>query len=157
MGIDNQINMPPDPEIIFRQFLLDQTPITDLVGTRIATRLPAEPTLPFVVAMNNGSSVLDATSQTAINSSTMRINCFAGRWGGDGTKAEPDYSTASNVAQAIYKELFRQENIYVTTSGGTQAKIYSFNIVEAPTRVEEPDLLIANFSIMADMMYRYSE
>ena len=46
-GLVSASNMPPDPEIIARAWCLEKTSITDLVGTRIATRLPQNPTLPF--------------------------------------------------------------------------------------------------------------
>jgi len=150
-------NMPPDAEIIFRQWLLDQTAITDLISTRVATRLPLEPTLPFVVITNRGSALINPTSQTAINESDFSIDCYAGRWGGDGTKPEPDYSTASNVAQVISSQIFKAGSSMVETSGGTKAKIYGFEITSMPTRVEEEEILVANFSIGVTMFYRHSE
>ena len=39
----------PDAEILFRTWAASQTSITDLVSTRIATRLPNSGTLPFLV------------------------------------------------------------------------------------------------------------
>lgn len=155
-GIENA-NMPPDAEIIFRQWLLDQTAITDLVSTRIATRLPLEPTLPFVVITNRGSVLSNPQSQVAINETDLTVDCYAGRWGGDGTKPEPDYATASNVAQVISSEIFKAGSSMVTTSGGTKAKIYGFTIDSMPTRVEESEILVANFSLGLTMIYRYSE
>lgn len=150
-------NMPPDPEIIFRQWLLDQTTVTDLVGTRVATRLPVEPTLPFVVITALGNVPTNPGSQVALNDADITIDCFAGRWGGDGTKAEPDYATASNLAQVIYQALFKVGSSYVTTSGGTKAKIYGFEVTNAPVRIEESEVLVANFNVGCTMTYRYSE
>lgn len=155
-GIENP-NMPPDAEIIMRQWILDKSSITDLVGTRVATRLPLEPTLPFIVITNRGSLLLNPESQAAIGQANFSIMSYAGRWGGDGTKSEPDYNTASNVAQALFKEFFKAGSSIVTTSGGTKSKIYGFTVDSAPTRVEEPELLIANFSQDISMFYRYSE
>ena len=37
---DQSQKVPPDAEIIARQWALSQTAITDIVGTNIATRLP---------------------------------------------------------------------------------------------------------------------
>ena len=37
-GIASNSNLPPDPEILTRAWCLEKTGITDIVGTRIATR-----------------------------------------------------------------------------------------------------------------------
>lgn len=153
----NNASVPPDPEIIYRQYLLDQTAITDLVSTRIATRLPQSPTLPFIVIRNGGSAFTNPASQVGILSTTMIANCYAGRWGGDGTKSEPDYTTASNVAQALFKNLHNAGSAFVETSGGTKAKIYGFELASGPARIEEDELLIANFELIVEMTYRHSE
>ena len=155
-GIASNSNLPPDPEILTRAWCLEKTGITDIVGTRIATRLPQNPTLPFLVITNGGGSLLEPGSQTAISSHSMIFNCYAGRWGGSGTKAEPDYTTASNLAQAVFKELFIESNNQVTTGRGTKAFIYGYDVRGTPARVEEPDLLIANFEITAAVTYRAS-
>ena len=42
------INLP-DSEILFRTWATSQSVITDIVSTRIATRLPSNATLPFAV------------------------------------------------------------------------------------------------------------
>ena len=46
---DQTQKVPPDAEIIARQWALSQTIITDIVGTNIATRLPRGSALPFLV------------------------------------------------------------------------------------------------------------
>ena len=155
-GISSASNLPPDPEITARAWCLEKTAITDLVGTRIATRLPQNPTLPFLVITNGGGSMLNPESQAAISGVSMIFNCYAGRWGGSGSKAEPDYTAASNLAQAVYKELFIESGNQVTTSGGTKALIYGFQIQSTPVRVEESEMMIANFELVALMTYRAS-
>ena len=45
---DQSQKVPPDAEIIARQWALSQTAITDIVGTNIATRLPRGSALPFL-------------------------------------------------------------------------------------------------------------
>ncbi len=155
-GISSASNFPPDAEIIVRAWCLEKTSITDIVSTRIATRLPQSPTLPFLVITNEGGFFEGQGSQTAIATTVINFNCYAGRWGGSGNKGEPDYTTASNLAQAVLKELFIESNNQVTTSGGTKAFIYGFDVRSTPARIEEPDLLIANFSINAAMTYRAS-
>ena len=103
-GLISGTNIPPDAEIIARAWALSKTSITDIVSQRVATRLPANPTLPFLVIEKTGGSLIDEDSQIAINGDDIVFNCFAGRYGGDNSKGEPDYTTASNLANAIYKE-----------------------------------------------------
>ena len=40
-------NSAPDAEVTFRAWAINRTPITNICGTRIATRLPRNATLPF--------------------------------------------------------------------------------------------------------------
>ena len=61
-GVNSNMNVPPDPEIVARAWALSKTSITDVVGTRIATRLPQGATMPFVVVENGGSGLLDEDS-----------------------------------------------------------------------------------------------
>ena len=156
-GITNLTNLPPDPEIVFRAWMFSKTAITDQVGTRIATRLPAEATLPFVVIRAEGNGLLDTSSQSGIGLAAMRILVYAGRWGSDGTKPEPDFATASDIAQIIYKQCFIESNTQVTTSGGTKSHIYSLDVATAPIRSESRELQVAVFDMSIDMTYRYSE
>lgn len=155
-GLVANTNLPPDPEIIARAWCLEKTNITNIVGTRIATRLPQNPTLPFLVITNGGGNIIDSGSQAAISNQSMIFNCYAGRWGGSGSKGEPDYTTASNLAQAVFKELFIEANEQVTTSSGIKGWIYGFEIQSTPTRIEESETLVANFEVVALMTYRAS-
>ena len=155
-GLASNSNLPPDPEIIARAWCLEKTAITNIVGTRIATRLPQNPTLPFLVITNGGGNLLDASSQAAISQQSMIFNCYAGRWGGSGSKGEPDYTTASNLAQVVFKELFIESNEKVTTASGVDGWIYGFEIQTTPTRVEEAETMVANFEVVALMTYRAS-
>lgn len=155
-GLSSASNLPPDSEIIVRAWCLEKTSITDIVGTRVATRLPQNPTLPFLVIRNNGGFMEGQGSQTAIATNSISFFCYAGRWGGSGNKGEPDYTTASNLAQAVFKELFIESNNQVTTSGGTKAFIYGYDVQGTPARIEEPELLLANFEVIASMTYRAS-
>lgn len=155
-GVDSNMNVPPDPEIVARAWALSKSSITDIVGTRIATRLPQGASMPFLVIENGGSSLLDEDSQAAVNLTVINFSCYAGRWGGSGSKGEPDYTTASNLAQAVFKELFIEANEQVTTSSGIKGWIYGFEIQSTPTRIEESETLVANFEVVALMTYRAS-
>tara|TARA_R100000353_G_scaffold34995_1_gene27916 strand:- start:350 stop:826 length:477 start_codon:yes stop_codon:yes gene_type:complete len=155
-GVDSATSMPPDPEIVLRTWLLSKSTITNEISQRVATKLPQNPTLPFVVIENQGNLLSDPASQAPINIATLAIYVYAGRWGGDGTKPEPDYSTASNIAQIIYKELFTESRVEVLSNGGVNAVIYGFEIAVAPVRIENRERQIAEFQITANMTYRYT-
>tara|TARA_Y100001963_G_C6788267_1_gene454124 strand:+ start:4112 stop:4582 length:471 start_codon:yes stop_codon:yes gene_type:complete len=147
--------VPPDAEIIFRAWLLSKTSITNLVGTRVATRLPRDAEMPFVTYQRAGGILLRPTSQVHMQSAIIPVQCFAGQWGGDGTTSAPDYGKAMEVANAIVKECFNMENEYVTTgTTTTRAKIVGFDIPQLPARVNEVATGLGRYDIGLAMMYR---
>jgi hypothetical protein len=147
--------VPADAEIIFRQFLLNKTDVTDLVDTRIATRLPRDAEMPFVTFQRAGGVLLRPTSQVHMQSAVIPVQCFAGQWGGDGTTSAPDYGKAMEVANAIVGVCFNMENEYITTSDtNTRAKIIGFDIPTLPSRVNENQTGLGRYDIGVAMMYR---
>jgi len=42
-----EMNFPPDAEIIFREWAINTTDITNVCSSRVATRLPRNAELPF--------------------------------------------------------------------------------------------------------------
>ena len=95
--------VPPDAEIIFREFIISQTEITDLIGSRVATNLPRDAELPFLVYVRGGGTLVRPTSQVHLQSAVIPCIAFAGQWGGDGTKNQPDYGGAMELANLIIK------------------------------------------------------
>ena len=158
--------VPPDAEIIFRKFLLSKTPVTDLVSTRISTRLPrngnsaflgnlVDAELPFLVFVRAGGILVRPSSQAHIQSAIFPIIAYAGQWGGDATKANPDYGGAMQLANTIIQECFNMENEYITTDDSTtRAKIYGFDIIQMPTRVEEVASGLGRYDFSVGMTYR---
>ncbi len=147
--------VPPDAEIIFRQFLLAKTGITDLVSSRIATRLPRDAELPFLVFIRAGGILVRPTSQAHIQSAIFPMIAYAGQWGGDDTKANPDYGGAMELANAVIQECFNMENEYVTTaSSSTRAKIYGIDILQMPTRIDEVATGLGRYDFSVGMTYR---
>ena len=147
--------VPPDAEIIFRQFLLSKTGVTDLVSSRIATRLPRDADLPFLVFIRAGGILVRPTSQAHIQSAIFPIISYAGQWGGDSTKANPDYGGAMELANAVIQECFNMENEYVTTAEtNTRAKIYGFDILQMPTRIDEVATGLGRYDFSVGMTYR---
>ena len=153
---DQTQKVPPDAEIIARQWALSQIIITDIVGTNIATRLPRGYALPFLVLFRAGGALINPRSDAHIQNALLPMECYAGRWGGSGNdKPFADYSTAMSLANAVIQAAFNYSNGYITTSdSNTRAKIYGFEIVQFPTRVEEVSTGLGRYSIALAMTYR---
>ena len=75
-GVDSATSMPPDPEIVLRTWLLSKSTITNEISQRVATKLPQNPTLPFVVIENQGNLLSDPASQAPINIATLAIYVY---------------------------------------------------------------------------------
>ena len=63
-GMRDQTQLvPPDAEIVARKWALEQSIITDICSTNIATRLPRNASLPFLLESKNvdakGTSILE--------------------------------------------------------------------------------------------------
>ena len=153
---DQTQKVPPDAEIIARQWALSQTIITDIVGTNIATRLPRGSALPFLVLFRAGGALINPRSDAHIQNALLPMDCYAGRCCGSGNdKPFADYSTAMSLANAVIQAAFNYSNGYITTSdSNTRAKIYGFEIVQFPTRVEEVSTGLGRYSIALAMTYR---
>lgn len=154
--LDTSQSAPPDAEIILRKWMLGQTSITNLVGTRIATRLPRGADLPFVTLFRAGGNLVNPFSEVHMQSALMPIDCYAGKWGGTNDTSTPDYSTAYSVANTIVQAAFNYSNGYITSDDDTplRAKIYGFQIVQTPSRIEETATGLGRYSITLSMIYR---
>ena len=147
--------VPPDAEIIFRDFLLSKTPVTNLISQRIATNLPRDAEMPFLVFVRAGGTLVRPTSQVHIQAAVLPCIAFSGEWGGDNTKSTPDYGGAMTLANTIIQECFNAENEYVSTdTTNTRAKIYGFDIVQMPTRINEVTTGLGRYDFGISMMYR---
>ena len=58
--------VPPDAEIIFRQFLLSKSDVTDLVGTRIDMRITRDDEMVFVTIKRAGGILVRQNSQVKV-------------------------------------------------------------------------------------------
>lgn len=138
----------PDSEILVRTWALSKSSITDLISNRIATNLPSEPTLPFVVLTLLGGSV-NNNSDALVAEADIQFDVYAGNWGGDNTKNKPDYATAFNVCSVIMQEAFAQKGQKYSTGF-----IYGFTITQAVTRMDEEGIGLARYRFDATMTYR---
>ena len=150
-------NSAPDAEVVFRAWCLERTDITDICGTRIATRLPRNAQLPFLTFYRGGGVPVFPRSDVLIEEAIFPINCFAGRWGENGTTAQADYAQAYSLAAAVQQAAFNESNDAITLSDGTKAFIYAFDILDGISRIEETETGLGLYTITVGMTYRYDE
>ena len=148
------MKFPPDGEIIFREWAVNNTIITDVCSTRIATRLPRNAELPFLTFFVAGGDMVSPKGDAAIGNVVIQINAFAGRWGG-GSGSQPDYATAYQLANAVAEASFKTAKTLVhTPTSETKAVIYGFDVLEMPSRVEETDTGLGLYRLSLNMYYR---
>jgi len=150
----DNMNFPPDAEIIFREWAVNTTFITNVCSTRVATRLPRNAELPFLTFFNAGGGMISNTSDAAIASALIQVNAFAGRWGGS-SSSQPDYATAYQLANAVAEGAFKTGLTKVQTTGtDTEAMIVGFDVVTLPERIEETDTGLGHYQLSLNMYYR---
>lgn len=148
------MKFPPDGEIIFREWAVNNTIITDVCSTRVATRLPRNAELPFLTFFVAGGDMVSPRGDAAIGNVVVQINAFAGRWG-SGSGSQPDYATAYQLANAVAEAAFKTAKTLVhTPTSETKAVIYGFEVLEMPSRVEETDTGLGHYQLSLSMYYR---
>jgi len=141
----------PDAEILFRTWALAQSEISSLIGTRAATRLPNGATLPFLVVTQLGG--VPSADEALIYEANLFIDCYGGKYGSSGTKGQPDFAQAYDLAGKVISNTFDATPKKYTSSGGEVGVIHGFNSQAGPTRVEEPELGLARYNIEVVMIY----
>jgi len=133
----------PSPEKVIVQWAKNNSVISSIVGTRVATRLPAEPTFPFLVVQVIGGGISEAPQPAAhISENLIQFDAFAGR--GNTRGFAPDYSTADNLILKVQEELQSITEIAVSGYGviiGTQ--------LLSSGRIEEGDTGYARYTLDA--------
>lgn len=145
----------PDAEILARTWALSKTSITDLVGTRVATRLPQDAEMPFLVITRLGGTPLGG--EALIDEAFLQLDCYAGKYATSNTKGQPDYANAYALANAVYAEAFDQLPEIYESSGGVTGKVSGFTIANGPQRIDEPELGLARYTIDIVMIYGAKE
>ena len=141
----------PDAEILFRTWALSRTTITDIVSTRVATRLPTSGTMPFLVYTMLGGAPIGGES--LVYEATMFIDAYAGKYASSGTKGQPDFAAAFNLANTVIEESFDFPVTKLTSAGGEVGVLHGFYNQSGPARIEEPDLGLARYNIEVVMVY----
>jgi|TARA_B100001094_G_C18154323_1_gene785519 hypothetical protein len=152
---DQNQNFPPDAEIIFREWCINTTAITNLCSSRVATRLPRSAELPFLTIFNAGGTLMSPTSEAAVTGAAITVDAYAGRWGGGGTTSQPDYANAYALANAVAESAFKMKSTRVVTpTTNTAAVIYSMEVQGLPSRIEETDTGLGHYQLSLIMYYR---
>lgn len=141
----------PDAEILARTWALSKTSITDIVDQKVATRLPQDAEMPFLVVTRLGGTPL--SGEALIDEALLQLDCYAGKYATNNTKGQPDYATAYNLASAVVAEAFDQSPEILTSSGGVSGKLSGFTIQNGPQRIDEPELGLARYTIDIVMIY----
>jgi hypothetical protein len=141
----------PDAEILARTWALSKTSITDIVDQKIATRLPQDAEMPFLVITRLGGTPL--SGEALVDEALLQLDCYAGKYATNDTKGQPDYATAYNLASAVVAEAFDQNPEILTSSGGVSGKLSGFTIQNGPQRIDEPELGLARYTIDIVMIY----
>jgi hypothetical protein len=141
----------PDAEILARTWALSKTSITDIVDQKVATRLPQDADMPFLVITRLGGTPL--SGEALIDEALLQLDCYAGKYATNNTKGQPDYATAYNLASAVVAEAFDQSPEILTSSGGVSGKLSGFTIQNGPQRIDEPELGLARYTIDIVMIY----
>jgi len=141
----------PDSEILARSWALSKTSITDIVGQRVATRLPQDAEMPFLVITRLGGT--PQAGEALIDEAFLQLDCYAGKYATSETKGQPDYANAYALANAVFGEAFDQYPEIFESAGGVSGKISGFTIANGPQRIDEPELGLARYTIDIVMIY----
>ena len=133
----------PSPEKVMVQWAKNNSVINALISGRVATRLPAEPTFPFLVVQLIGGGINEAPQPDAhISENLIQFDAIAGR--GNTRGFAPDYGTADNLILKVQEELQKIGSTTVTGYGvimGTQ--------LLSSGRIEEGDTGFARYTLDA--------
>lgn len=145
----------PDSEILFRTWAQDQSLITDIVSTRVATRLPSNATLPFAV-FNIMAEVPENLNGAPIFVASFSVDCFAGKYGSDGNKGSADFAKAYELGNSIVRCAFDFAPKKYSISG-TDGVIYGFDPIEGPYRLDDTESDLARYNVTIGMIYGAAE
>lgn len=141
----------PDGEILARTWALSKSTITDLVGQRVATRLPVNAEMPFVVIQMLGGSPLGGES--LIYEAQLVVDFYSGKYATNNTKGQPDYSGAFNIGNTFIREAFDHAPTKLTSTGGEVGMVHGFDAISGLGRVDETELGLARYTCDMVMIY----
>lgn len=135
--------MLPDAEVLAVQWARNNPAIASVVGNRVATRLPKDPSFPFltVFRVTGGPDVSDAPLDLPI----LQWDCYGASRG----DASPDYASASQLARTLVSEALEARSTV-----GTWGVILGMRVISGPRRLDEPVTGWARYVVEMEMMTR---
>jgi len=141
----------PDGEILARTWALSKSSITDVIGERVATRLPSGATMPFVVIQMLGGGPLGGES--LIYEAQLVVDFYAGKYATNSTKGHPDYAAAFQIGNIFVREAFDHAPTKLTSTGGEVGMVHGFDSISGLGRVDETELGLARYTCDMVMIY----
>lgn len=136
----------PDSEVVVIKWLLDNTAISAIAGSSVASQLPYDPPFPFAVVENVRTLILPG-DHIPIGEAFMQIDCYSGK---------NDFRNASLLARTIWAEAEAIElagGLQVTPTFGDPAWVYGAS-PQNLRKVPEPETEWARFMVEASFTYR---
>lgn len=115
---------------------------------RISTRVPENPSFPYLTVFRVGGVVGEDT-EAPVDEALLQWDAYAVR----GTKS-PDYNTASQVARTLIHKARLFEGVVSHADG--DAWVYAFDIFSGPRRLEEPETGWARYTVETTLVMRRS-
>ncbi len=132
----------PSVELLAVEWVRQNAPLVALLGanpdTRCATRLPADPTFPFLVVFEVDSGPLHVSAEVV--SGLLQFDAYADKG---------DYDAAEGLALTLIAECGKVTG-YTSGSEGT---IQGLNF-RTKRRIDEPDTLWARYMVEIQMLAR---
>lgn len=132
----------PDSESLMVAWARANPEITALVGSRVGTRLPKEPTFPYLTVFRVGGPP-DGVEGGAIDEALLQWDCY-----GDKKTRVPDYAAASLLARTLVEQVEINEGGRV----GTVGAILGMTVVNGPRRQEEPTTGWARYIVETQLL-----
>lgn len=87
----------PDAEVLAVQWAKSRPAIADIVGAKVATRLPKDPEMPWLTVFRVGGGV--GSGEALLDAPFFQWDCYAGKG-----EYSPDYETAYALAMTVLEE-----------------------------------------------------
>lgn len=132
----------PDAEVVAVQWARNNPALTAIVGTRISTRVPKNPTFPLITVFRVSGA--PDPGEAPLDQAQLQWDCY-GQANGD---ASPDYASASLVARTLIEQI---EKASGSTGNGT---ILGVDVTSGPRRQDEPTTGWARYIVETLVMTR---
>lgn len=117
----------PDVEVLLKEWARADADISAIVSSRVGTRLPKDPTMPYLTVFRVGGQP-QGTEGASVDEALVQWDCY-----GPAKTRVPDYATASLLARTVVEKAEGSG-----TYNGTGGSILAMRVVNGPRRQDEP-------------------